>query len=75
VVAYIVGGMVTPLERWPEPVREARSLPYIYRGAEFAIMLLPQEYRPVLQIPAGGRELKAAEFLQLNPQGRAIARP
>ncbi len=75
VIAYIVGGMIVPLERWPQDVQEARFLPYVYEGAKLAVGLLPEDYRPVIHVPPGGRETKAADLLRVNPQGRAIARP
>jgi len=75
VVAYIVGGMIAPLERWPEAVQEARTLPYVYQGAKLAIGLLPEDYRPAIHIPPGGRETKAADLLSLKPKGLAIGKP
>lgn len=76
VLAYIIGGMVVPsLDRWPEPVRDARTLPYVYEGAALVARLLPPDYRPALVVPPGERELKAAELFRANPRGRAVARP
>jgi membrane protein required for colicin V production len=72
VVAYIVVGMAVPLDRWPDAVQEARSLRYVYDGAVMAVSLLPQDYRPVVHVPPGGRETKAADLLSLKPQGRAL---
>jgi membrane protein required for colicin V production len=75
VFAYILAGSLLPIDAWPAPVRQARLLPYVYEGALFAAKLLPPEYHLVVPIPPGGREMKAAEFLRLNPQGRAVASP
>jgi membrane protein required for colicin V production len=74
-VAYIVVGMAVPLDRWPDAVQEARTLPFIYQGALIAVALLPEDYRPVVHVPAGAHETKAADLLRVNPQGRAVARP
>ncbi len=52
VLAYIVGGMALPhAERWPEPVREARFLPWVVDGARMTVDLLPAEYRPRVAEP------------------------
>jgi len=75
VIAYIVVGMAVPLDRWPEAVQDARSLPLIYQGAAYAVLLIPEDYRPVVHVPPGARETKAADLLRVNPQGRAVAKP
>ncbi len=52
VVAYILGGMVLPEpERWPDPVREARSLPLVADGARWLMDQLPPDYRAKLVSP------------------------
>ncbi len=52
VLAYILGGMVLPAtERWPEPVREARSLPLVIEGAQWLVAQLPADYRPRVASP------------------------
>jgi membrane protein required for colicin V production len=49
VLAYVVGGLVLPdVERWPEPVRDARSLPLVAEAAALLVAQLPPEYRPKL---------------------------
>jgi len=75
VIAYIVVGMAVPLDRWPEAVQEARVLPLIYQGAVYAVLLMPDDYRPVVHVPPGARETKAADLLRVIPQGRAVAKP
>jgi membrane protein required for colicin V production len=78
VFAYIAGGMIVGAEKWPDPVLEARSLPYAYAGALWAVGMLPEEYRPTLTTPPAGRVTKAEDLLHATPQGRAIttsARP
>jgi membrane protein required for colicin V production len=52
VVAYILGGMVLPEpEKWPDPVREARSLPMVAEGARWLMDKLPPDYRARLVAP------------------------
>ena len=51
-VAYILGGMVLPeSEKWPAPVREARSLPVVAQGAQWLMDKLPPGYRDGLVLP------------------------
>jgi membrane protein required for colicin V production len=77
IFAYIVGGMIVSADHWPEAVLQARSLPYAYAGATWAVGLLPEAYRPQLTAPPAGRATKAEDLLHATPQGRAIttARP
>jgi membrane protein required for colicin V production len=52
ILAYILGGMVLPAtDRWPDPVREARSLPLVIEGANWLVAHLPAEYRPRVAAP------------------------
>ena len=64
-----------PVDRWPPPVLQARTLPIAYRGANWVVAQLPPEYRPRLYAPPGGRETTAAALLHATPQGRATGRP
>lgn len=73
--AYIAVGLVLPVDRWPDPVLRARSLPLAYAGAAWAAAQLPAEYRPKLQVPPSGRQATAEDFMQATPQGRATSRP
>jgi membrane protein required for colicin V production len=75
VIAYIAAGMVVPVDRWPEPVLQARTLPIAYQGASWAIAQLPSEYRPRLYPPPPGRQTTAAALLHATPQGRATGKP
>jgi membrane protein required for colicin V production len=71
IFAYIAGGTLIAIDRWPEPVQQARLLPYAYQGAVWAVGLLPDEYRPNVPKPPPGRETRAADLLHALPQGRA----
>jgi membrane protein required for colicin V production len=74
-VSYILIGIVVPLERWPDEVQQARTLPFVYRGAALLVSILPEDYRPVVHVPPGVHVTRAADLLRVAPQGRAIARP
>jgi membrane protein required for colicin V production len=73
--AYIVTGWVVTADRWPEPVVEARTLPYAYEAAVFAAGLLPPDYRPSVRPPPSRREARAEDLLRALPQGRAFGQP
>ncbi len=75
VVAYIVVGLAVPLDRWPDAVQEARTMPWIYRGAMIGVEILPEGFRPAVNIPPGVSDTHATDLLRLLPQGRAIVRP
>jgi membrane protein required for colicin V production len=75
VVAYILAGMVIPVDRWPEPVLEAQAMPIAYAGAAWAVDLLPDRFRPHLYPPPAERQTTADALLQALPQGRALAKP
>lgn len=72
VVAYILAGIGLAIEQWPAPVLEARSLPFVYRGAVWAAGQLPPNYRPIVAQPPPGRSTAAADLLRANPAGRAL---
>jgi membrane protein required for colicin V production len=75
-VAYILAGMAVTVDQWPSPLLEARSLPTVYRGAEWMAAQLPPGYRPAVAAPPPGRPTSAAALLHANPVGRATgARP
>ena len=70
VLASIVGGLAVPAtERWPEEVREARSLPLAADGARWVVDHLPPEFRP--RLPDGtGRQDPSLDQL-LRPPARS----
>jgi membrane protein required for colicin V production len=71
VAAYIAAGFVVAPDRWPEPVQQARALPYAYAGAVMVVNLLPPAYRPAVPAPPAGRETRVEDLLQSTPQGKA----
>ncbi len=48
VLAFIVLGIVVAPDRWPDPVRQARGLPYLHAGAAYALAQAPERWRPDL---------------------------
>ena len=73
-VAYIGAGLLMPADRWPDPVVEARALPYAYEGAAWLASQLPQQFRPRVPEPPPGRQTRAADLLHVPAQGRATSR-
>lgn len=54
ILAYILAGMFVPeTATWPEPVKQARSLPLIAEGARAVVERVPEPYRPRLVAPPG----------------------
>ncbi len=72
VAAYMLAGLVIPVEEWPGVVQKARSAPYVYAGAQWAANRLPPEYRPRLVPPGGGRT--TVDAAPPSPPERASAR-
>jgi membrane protein required for colicin V production len=69
VLAYIVGGLAMPApERWPEPVRQSRSLPLASDGARWLVDQLPPDFRP--QLPQAGAQPPSLDQL-LRPAARS----
>ncbi len=54
VLAFIVLGIVVAPEHWPDPVRQARGLPYLHAGASYALTQAPERWRPDLPQLAPG---------------------
>ena len=75
IAAYLIAGVVEPVDRWPDEVLAARTLPSIYLGAVWVVQRLPTEYRPVVPIPPTDRPASSAELLHANPVGRALGAP
>ena len=77
--AYIVGQWVSPVERWPAPVRDALSLPLVYEGANW----MAEALRPACTVTSGeacrlhveappGRQTRAEDLLRVRPDGYAL---
>ena len=73
--AYVALGWLMPVESWPEPVREARSVPYAHALAVWLVQYLPEPYRPNVVAPPAPHDPNSDQLLHATPQGRAIAHP
>lgn len=71
VFAYFAGSWLVPIDRWPEMVLQARSLPLAYQGAAWLAEQVPPAYRPMLHAPPKGKDTNAADLLRATPIGRA----
>ena len=71
--AYILAGLVVPVEQWPPPVLQARLLPLAWQGAAWAVAKLPPWYRPMVSPPPDEEAPRAVDLLHANPVGRALA--
>jgi membrane protein required for colicin V production len=70
VLAYIVGGLVMPaIDHWPEPVRQARSLPLAAQGAAWLVERIPSDFRP--RLPSGNMRADTSMDQLLRPQARS----
>jgi membrane protein required for colicin V production len=74
ILAYIIAGMAVPVDHWPDPVLEARSLEPAFEGARWMVRQLPDDYRPRLYAPPAGRQTTAEALLHAQPQGTATGR-
>jgi membrane protein required for colicin V production len=75
IVAYMLGQMVFPVERWPDAVLDARTLTPTYEAARWVRDQLPEAYRPhTIDPPPAGRPATAEALLHANPQGRATGK-
>jgi membrane protein required for colicin V production len=65
VLAYIVGSLAMPdSDRWPEEVRQARSLPLAADGARWLAAQLPPEFRPPLPEGTGRQDPTMDQLLR-----------
>jgi membrane protein required for colicin V production len=72
--AYLIVGLLVVPDRWPDPVKQAGLLPYVYTGAGWLADCLPPTMRPhVVDLPKG-REINSNDLLHLPATGRATGR-
>lgn len=74
VAAYIVAGMVLPIDRWPPVVLQARVLPAVHDGAVWVAAQLPPGYRPQVA-PNPGQGVPTSEQLMERGQQRHTVAP
>lgn len=73
IICYVLAGLVTTPQDWPEPIRDARLLPYVYEGAQQAVELLPDGYHPHLMAPPSNKTPSLNDLLQPAPKGSALS--
>lgn len=71
VVAYFAASWLVPIDRWPDVVLQARTLPLAYQGAAWLSEQVPQAYRPMLHVPPKGKDTTSSDLLHASPVGRA----
>ena len=71
VVAYFGASWLVPMDRWPDVVLQARTLPLAFQGATWLAAQVPQAYRPMLHEPPKGKEARSGDLLHAAPVGRA----
>ena len=73
VAAYIVAQLILPIERWPDPVLQSRSIRFAYHGARWAVSKIPEDFSPPhLVPPPRGPQARAEDLLQARPEGHAL---
>jgi membrane protein required for colicin V production len=73
VICYVLAGLVTTPQDWPQPIRDARLLPYVYEGAQQVVALLPEGYHPHLMAPPVTQPPTLNDLLQPTPKGSALS--
>ena len=72
VAVYIPISLMLPADRWPEAAVRARSLPWIYYGAVWALGKLPEGSNLHVAPPPAGPATTEAALLHATPEGRAL---
>lgn len=72
ILAYILVGMVVPVDHWPTPVRQALTIQAAHRGAAWVAEYLPERFRPPVPTLPAGLRASADALLRATPQGRAF---
>ena len=75
IAIYVGAGWITVAERWPQPVREARLLPFVAEGASKLATYIPERFRPNVPIPPGMPATRSLDLLQAVPLGRQPPKP
>lgn len=72
VLAYIVGALAMPAsDRWPDEVRQARSLPLAADGARWLAEQLPEPFRPPLPEGTGRQDPSLDQLLRPPARSRS----
>lgn len=71
-IAYIALGIAEPASQWPDPVANARFLPWAYSGATALVALLPKPYQPKIDPPPSAPAPAASSLMQQPVAGSAL---
>jgi membrane protein required for colicin V production len=76
IAAYILVGLVKPINEWPNEVLQARSIDLVYDGAKWVVDHVPPAgfHAPPVYPPPAGRKTTADALLRATPQGSALGR-
>lgn len=74
-IAYIGLSKATSPDRWPPALAEARTLPFVYEGANRLASFAPGNWGVAVPPPPSGTMPATTDLLQPQPQGRAIGSP
>lgn len=75
IAAYIGAGWLSVPERWPQPVREARLLPFVAEGATKLADQIPERFRPSVPVLPPMPAARSIDLLQAVPLGRQQPKP
>jgi membrane protein required for colicin V production len=75
IAAYIGAGWLSIPERWPQPVREARLLPFVADGATKLAEHIPERFRPSVPVLPPLPAARSIDLLQAVPLGRQQPKP
>lgn len=75
VAAYVGAGFVIPADRWPEPVRHARLLPFVADAAAWTAERIPPGFRPNVPLPPLPPSTSSLDLLQALPLARQPPKP
>lgn len=75
IAAYIGAGWLSVPERWPQPVREARLLPFVAEGAMKLADQIPERFRPGVPVLPPMPAARSIDLLQAVPLGRQQPKP
>lgn len=75
IAAYVAAGWLSVPDRWPQPVREARLLPFVAEAATRVAEKIPERFRPNLPLPPLLAPTRSIDLLQAPPLGRQPPKP
>ncbi len=74
VIAYILAGLVLPVDRWPPVVLEARLVGPVHDAAVWACTYVPEKHRPNIAALPSAKPPSADDMMRATAQGRATGK-